>query len=159
MSKIPQFYQPINPENIDKVITFLPQIESLPTDQIQKKRQDPGQGFIDLDVDYQPTIWKLMRAFEDNGFVQSYDWGTWQPEAERIFHNPPLLETADLETCVKLITLHVRKDRFCSGHFGEMVASGHLAAILRRLDVLRKILAQVAGTPKTKGRHKRTPRV
>jgi hypothetical protein len=128
-------FQPITPGKIENAVAFLQEIESLPSDQISKPGRDP------FDVDYDPIVWNLMRTFEQNGFVQPYDWGKWQPQAERIFQDPKLLEQADLDTCIKLITLHVRKDRFCSGHFGAMVRCGHIAAILRRLDMLRKTLS------------------
>jgi len=37
-----------------------------------------------------------------------------------------MLERADLETIRKLLTLHVRKERFCEGHLLGMFESGHL---------------------------------
>jgi hypothetical protein len=33
--------------------------------------------------------------------------------------------------------MHVRKDRFCEGHFGAVLESGHIAAILRRVAGIR----------------------
>jgi hypothetical protein len=93
-----------------------------------------------LEPEYAPQVSALMHAFYDNNFVQPFDWGQWQSTAEKIFHDPKRLSKASLSTCVKLITLHVRKDRFCGGHFGEMVRCGHIMAILRRLETLRATL-------------------
>jgi len=47
-----------------------------------------------------------------------------------------LLEEADLETLRKLLTTHVRKDRFCEGHLDYMFECGHITAILERLQQL-----------------------
>ena len=41
-----------------------------------------------------------------------------------------------LTTCIKLIMASVRYERFCDGHLGEVIKSGHIAAILRRLEQL-----------------------
>ena len=36
------------------------------------------------------------------------------------------MDAADIETIRKLLTTHVRKDRFCEGHLGLMHSNGHL---------------------------------
>jgi len=41
-----------------------------------------------------------------------------------------------LATCIKLITASLRYERFCDGHLGDVIKSGHIAAILRRLKQL-----------------------
>ena len=85
-----------------------------------------------------PEVDDLVQALYDNGWVEPFDWSKFQDEAIGYFENPSRLETVDLETIRKLLTLHVRKDRFCEGHFLEMLEKGHIQAILRRL-------AQLAG--------------
>jgi hypothetical protein len=62
-----------------------------------------------------------MRSLRENHFLQPFDWPQWQATALRIPKEPSRLPKADLKTRVKSITLHVRKDRFVGGHFGEMV--------------------------------------
>jgi hypothetical protein len=47
-----------------------------------------------------------------------------------------LVGRARLNTCIKLITASLRYERFCDGHLGEVIKSGHVAAILRRLKRL-----------------------
>jgi hypothetical protein len=85
-----------------------------------------------------PAAEGLFQALYDNGWVEPFDWSAFQDEAIGYFENPSRLEKVDLETIRKLLTLHVRKDRFCEGHFLEMLEKGHIQAILRRL-------AQVTG--------------
>ncbi len=87
--------------------------------------------------EYHPGVIDFMRTLYENNFVQSFDWGEWQEEGTRLYQHPELLAGADLETCVKILTLHARKDRFCGGHLGEMVRCGHILAVLRRIQELR----------------------
>jgi hypothetical protein len=86
---------------------------------------------------YHPKVQSLIEAFHDCGLMQAFDWPEWQEEAERLYLNPELLAQADLATCMKLLTLHVRKERFCAGHFGAMVSAGHIGLILTRLQTLQ----------------------
>jgi Family of unknown function (DUF6508) len=51
--------------------------------------------------------------------------------------DPALLAQADLLTLRKLLTAHVRQDRFIEGHLAQMLENGHISAILRRLRELR----------------------
>ena len=41
-----------------------------------------------------------------------------------------------------LLTTHVRCDHFVEGHFAGMLESGHITAILRRLQAIRPSLPQ-----------------
>jgi hypothetical protein len=103
-------------ENFDSVIAYIPSLE----------QQQPRD---------------LLRAFCDNGFVSlPFAASQWGYEAQRYMANPHLVATADLETCVKLITFHQRGDYWEYGHFDDMVRSGHILAIVRRLAVLRNEL-------------------
>jgi len=86
--------------------------------------------------EYNPTIWKFQRALYDHGFIRDYDWMKWQPQAVRIYENPDLLCNAQMRTCVKLLTLHIRRERFDDGHLAGMLSSGHITVILRRMGKL-----------------------
>jgi hypothetical protein len=142
----------IQPESIDKVVSFIPVLSSIPAEAIARwpeaKKKDDG-GLVlggGLEPHYHPSVIALMKAFQENHFIHPFDWPRWQSTAVKIFNEPSRLSKARLETCVKLITLHVRKDRFVGGHFGEMVRCGHIAAILHRLAQLRKSPSQGAGS-------------
>ena len=75
----------------------------------------------------------------ETGFLIQFDWPEWQDVAETYVNDLSKLKTADVETLRKLLTLHVRKDRFCDGHLLDMFESGHIAAILRRLRELHQL--------------------
>ena len=122
----------ISPEGIDNVVSLLPALKSIPPGEIA----DWSGGY--MEPEYHRTVQGVMDALNGNHFVQPFDWPKWQPTAMKIYKEPTRLSKATLKTCVKLTTLHVRKDRFCGGHFGAMVASGHIIAILERVAALRE---------------------
>ncbi len=84
-----------------------------------------------------PEVVRLVHDLYKNEFIQAFDWSSWQEEAEKLLADPERMKDADLETLVKLLTTHVRKDRFCEGHFTSMIRSGHIQAILERLAELQ----------------------
>ena len=80
----------------------------------------------------------FVQALYDQGIVFSFDWPSWQEEAQRYVTDPTALAAADLLTLRKLLTVHVRKDRFVEGHLAGVLESGHIANILRRLEQIRR---------------------
>jgi hypothetical protein len=132
----------ISPECIDRVVSFISVLSSIPAKDIaiweEPKDGNDGVMMLSLEPSYHCAVEELMKALNENHFVQSFDWGKWQSTAMKIYKEPSRLSKATLRTCIKLITLHVRTDRFVGGHFGAMVSEGHIVAILRRLAELRK---------------------
>lgn len=86
-------------------------------------------------VEYAPEVSALISAMYTRNITIVFDWGAWQNEARR-FLDADVLARASLEEVRRLLTLHVRKDRFVDGHLGGMVQCGHIAALLRRLGEL-----------------------
>ncbi|HTR24879.1 MAG TPA: DUF6508 domain-containing protein [Terriglobales bacterium] len=131
----------ISPECIDKVVSFVPKLRSIAAENIARwgdGKATDGVLELSLEPSYHPVVRELMHSLNENHFVQPFDWSRWQSTAEKIVREPTGVSEANLETCIKLMTLHIRKDRFCGGHFGEMVRSGHISAILQRLAELRE---------------------
>ncbi len=58
-----------------------------------------------------------------------FDWVRWRAEVS----DPTALGGADVLTLRKLLTFHVRADRFSEGHLISAFEKGHITAILRRL--------------------------
>ena len=81
-----------------------------------------------------------MRVVHESGLVRSIYWLGWQEVALRYFRHPELLDLADLEVVSRLLTVHVRRDRFSSGHLAQMIDSGHLRAIMERLRAIRDVM-------------------
>ncbi len=122
-------------KNIDAVLTFLSYFENT-----KNTFFTTSDSWIDP-YDYSPTVQDFIGILYDEGFIRPFDWGAWQGEPMKYFEDPASLDSADLDTISKLLTLHVRKDRFCGGHLADMIESGHILAILRRLKAIREEMA------------------
>lgn len=68
--------------------------------------------------------------------ARARDWGPYQSVAAQVMSENKLLSTCDLDTLLMVFTVHLRKDRFCEGHFDTVVQSGHLCQLLCRLRQL-----------------------
>ena len=80
----------------------------------------------------------LMEALYQAGWIHpGLDWGEWQEEAEGYALSLDKTASADLATIQRLFTTHARKERFCEGHWQEMIDRGHLHALVRRVGVIR----------------------
>jgi hypothetical protein len=85
-----------------------------------------------------PRALAFVAALDREGFVIAYDWDAWLQASPDYVAHSELLADADLETLRRLLTAHVRADRFTDGHLAEMHRTGHLAAILRHLEELHR---------------------
>jgi len=73
------------------------------------------------------------------GWVQPFDWTpTWLDEFSKYVNDPVMVESADAETIRKLLTMHVRAERFSEGQLCVIYEMGHLTALLRRLKAIRE---------------------
>ena len=124
--------EPPSDANVRAILSFLPVLESKGF-AFGEMVSPPGQFPY---ARMAPEVDGLIQALYDNGWVEPFDWSEFQDEAIGYFENPTRPETADIETIRKLLTLHVRKDRFCDGHFLEILEAGQVQAILRRLATL-----------------------
>jgi uncharacterized protein len=78
---------------------------------------------------------RLVDAISEHNVIVNFDWASWEDEAQR-FHDPDVVRIASLAEVRRLLTLHVRKERFVEGHIAAMILRGHLSALLRRLSEL-----------------------
>jgi len=132
-----EFKHSVQKENIRRVLKFLPAFESpryefgewIPAKEdtdgvIQIGRYSLASKSIDF-----------MESLYENGFICDFDWtdSDWKDEAKRYMDDPELVGKVELNTLVKLLHTHARADRFTEGHFGEVLESGHVTAILQRL--------------------------
>ena len=83
--------------------------------------------------EFTETAAQFIQAAYDLGWVLTdFDWSSWD-DAHRYVGDPAAVEHASIADIERLLTAHIRQDRFCEGHLGAMYDSGHLTAILRRL--------------------------
>ena len=81
---------------------------------------------------------EFIDALHRQDMIILFDWTSWRKEAERYQTDSEALETADLLTLRKLLTVHVRAERFAEGHLASVFESGHITAILHRLKQIRE---------------------
>jgi hypothetical protein len=119
--------------DIDAVLGFLPVLERA---DFQASRWTREGSWIPRLVDA-PEVRQLQQVLAERGFVVPFDWQSWRAEAEHYQSDPEALARAPLVDVCKLLTVHLRTDRFVGGHFASAVASGQIAALLRRLRAIR----------------------
>ena len=131
----------IGSHHLDAVLSFLPLLRNLDPDLACTRWpgivMENGNLVIHRGENH-PIVSELIDRLYEHGFIRDFDWMSWQPRAARLFRNPKLLRRATTETCIKLLTLHARKERFVDGHFAHMVKAGHITAVLTRLRELRR---------------------
>jgi hypothetical protein len=118
---------------IDALLRFLPVFEAADADHGEWRLAGGVMPYLVTSE----AVTGFVEALYGNGWVEPFDWGAWQETAAGYAGSPERVATADIDTIRKLLTTHVRKDRFCEGHLVAMIASGHIAAVLRRLRDLR----------------------
>jgi hypothetical protein len=86
---------------------------------------------------FDKVVLEFIHVLYDNDWVTpQFDWTEWK-ESELYVETSELIESADAVTIQKLLTTHVRLNRFAEGHLGSMFENGHVLALLHRLRVLR----------------------
>jgi hypothetical protein len=127
----------IGPAELDAVLTFLA-VFSQPGyvfgEWHQPEDQFPFYSVSDEVLDF-------LDVLDRHHFIFPFDWPRWQAEGEAYVSDPDALERADLQTLRKLLTMHTRIDRFNEGYLAHIFESGHITAILRRLQVIREEMA------------------
>jgi hypothetical protein len=124
----------IGRQNLDAILCFLPVFE------------EPGYAFgawhsAEGQIPYYSMSREttdFVQTLHEQQIVFSFDWTSWQDEAKKLVSDPELLQEADLLALRKLLTSHLRKDRFVEGHLANMLERGHITAILRRLKEIRE---------------------
>lgn len=125
----------ITRQNIERVLNFLPYFK------------DSSSKFYTIDkvkiMDpyiYDVRVHDFIRTIYKENFIIIFDHPRWQNEALKYIEDPKLLESASLLILPKLLTLHIRKERFCSGHLAAAIDTGHMVKILMRLKELKSSL-------------------
>ena len=127
------------PESIKKILEFLPKF--------QGKKFKPGKWHPSEQIDkntstfpyyeYSISVRKFLHTLYDEGFIYPFDWGSWD-YGVKLNRNPELLQKANLLTLRKLMTAHVRQDRFCEGHLAGIFENGLVIRLLERLQQLSR---------------------
>jgi hypothetical protein len=73
-------------------------------------------------------------AYRLRWVLTDFDWSEWThgPECQMLVEDPANVALADALTLARLLTSHLRQERFCAGHLVAAFQDGHLTAIVRR---------------------------
>ncbi|NII29209.1 hypothetical protein HB364_29285 [Pseudoflavitalea sp. X16] len=84
-----------------------------------------------------PSHLQLITIFDITGFFEAFDYIAWtETQGWDKVISPDTLATADFDTLRKLISTHIRTDRFVGGHWDKLLTSGYIAKFLGRLQDL-----------------------
>jgi hypothetical protein len=96
--------------------------------------EDQADGSFQMPwVQYAPEVQALVRELYESGFIVDFDWPSEGLQLEQLHENQEAMNGASLEDVVKLLTLHVRADRFSEGHLADALDRGLITQLLRRL--------------------------
>ncbi|MBN1521546.1 MAG: hypothetical protein JW928_03350 [Candidatus Aureabacteria bacterium] len=126
-------------KNLDAVLKYLPVFE--------KKDIRPGdwqkvsqEGL--LAYNYNDIISEFIYELYSEGFIIAFNWPKWKKEGEKLIQDRRRIEKANLVTLQKLLTMHVRMERFREGYLASIIKSGHMRDILKRIEAIRRKMNQ-----------------
>jgi len=126
----------INIEELELLLSLIPELQSHEGPFGEHDFSTEGDTLHMGPFIYSPLLEKISSGIQESGLKFPFDWPAWQDEAQRICYEPGLLESADLETIRRLLTLHLRKERFCEGHLAAVCEEGLMLRTLQRLKEL-----------------------
>ena len=86
---------------------------------------------------HSPDKFSLLAVMHETNFTAPFDWEAWLAELPQdALNDPAYLDTADLETLRRLVTAHVRIDRFVGGHLDAVLANGYMDRAMGRAKQL-----------------------
>ena len=128
----------ITRQRIDELLRFLPTLENAGPD------TEPQWHGLDLKLKdgvitmpyptYPPTVEKFFALAGQECWC---DLQYVPEQAGEMVRDDAAIASATLSQIKTMLTFCVRGERFCDGHCGEMVRTGRIGAILRRLSQLR----------------------
>ena len=117
--------RPVISNQIKAVVKCLPDLDAIAPESLARAVRT-SEGVMVLGcVEYHPAVRGFEKACYRNGFVQPFDWPAWAPSIRRYMQEPELVASARVWTCIRLISAHIRCERFC----GKRLTSPVLQAV------------------------------
>jgi len=129
--------EPITLERIDELLQFLPLFEKLEGEFVERwgGGEKTPDGAINMPFPvYPPDVEQFFRLASQPCWCD-YQYNLGDPGA--MLEDDSLVQSAGMEQIKTMLTYCVRGERFCSGHWGAVLRSGRVVALLKRLQVLR----------------------
>lgn len=116
-------------KGIRRILAYLPMLE-----RTAKFGAGPrvSMGRI-IPSELNPVVTGLIQACYAEFLVQPFDYEKWSRNLGSVLEEDVFVQGLDLEGIVKLLTYHIRQERFCDGHLLQAFQSGQMTRILRRL--------------------------
>jgi hypothetical protein len=127
--------RPPTSQEIEALVSFLPRLYAegfTPIESWGGGTKDKG-GIFPM-PDYHRDVLEFFRIASSECWCDyDYDPG----DARRMLENEAAVKAADLPRIKTMLTYCVRGERFCEGHWGEMIEGGHIRRLLERRAELR----------------------
>lgn len=82
----------------------------------------------------------FLDALNYTGFVENFDYISWMQQRDQVNDMPASMveevKNADIEELRKLITMHIRIERFSEGHIQKLYEKGFFTKFFDRLEEL-----------------------
>ncbi len=83
------------------------------------------------------AIHELIHELDQSGFIAPFDWMKWSRQLPENWQtNTSLLDDADLDMLRRLLTAHIRLERFHDRHLDSLFRNGYMAVLFGRLQLL-----------------------
>ncbi len=125
-----------SPSQIAPVLRFLPIFEQpgFKAGERDKPKVEQRGVLVMPGLNYAGQVGEFVHACYDAGLIlKDFDWQAWIDVAMSYVDRAERVDGADFKTLCKLLTAHIRGDRFTEGHLLEMFENGHIVRLLRRL--------------------------
>ena len=113
----------ISHDAIDEVLRQAPGVIAL------AQSSEPADGHSNL--------LNLLAAMELTDFTAPFDWQSEFSKRPEFLQSVEVVDHADLETLRKIMTAHIRIDRFDPWHLDALIKSGYWTHCIERLHQLR----------------------
>lgn len=135
-------------EDLDAVVSLLPALREA----VAARADDPEANIHEYSTEFTQVVRKVVDNFHKRRFMYAFDYMSWMDEAERLTNDRGALATADLESLRKLLVVHWRKDYWDNDHthWEWIAATGHLIAVLERMQELANQMEFSQKPPKSK---------
>ena len=116
------------PENIDRVLVFLPIFE----DTSRSFMESTGRGYR-----YSPEVQRFVQVAVEQGLVVESNAVKWLAQKAMLLRDPAVINSADLYTCQRILSAVVDEDPQLAIKLPEALSSGLIYYVLSRLHAIR----------------------
>ena len=135
MEKVKKLGDPLpKKENIMNLVRFLSIFEDPNFRPGESKCEVEGDAVVLYPVEYHHAVYDFMDSCYREGVMFDFDWIKYSGRAKAIETRTPHYKDATLLQMCKILTGHIRCDRFVEGHLLSWFNNGLAVAFLRRLN-------------------------